>query len=337
MNFSRRVNPIYQPLFFGGEVLPNSPTHKHLGIILQSDCKWDTHINFLIAECRVLVSVLKSYKYRLSRKSLEIMYKSFILPHFDYGDVIWDNCTNKLSDELEELHLDALRTIIGTVKGTSHHKIYTESGLPPLRERRRRHKLILFFKILNNLTPPFLQNLMPPLTSEINPYHRRRTHDRRAPMCRTELFKSSYFPSTTNLWNSLPLDIQTSTSLSQFKHFLTLSDIAPPPYYYIGDRRTQIIHTRLRLNMSDLNSHLVARHLSENSRCDCGYQDETSEHYLLDCPNYVYARNATINTLNPNHIKLHLLLHGDRNLSIKINTCIISTALNFILLSERFA
>ena len=167
VNFTRKLNPIFEQLLLGGEILSDSKTHKHLGITLQSDCKWDSHIKGLLSKCRVLVSVLKSYKYRLSRKSLEIMYKSFILPHFDYGDVIWDNCTLKLSNELEELHRDALRTIIGSVKGTSHKLIYTESGFPPLKERRRRHKLILFFKIVNslcNILPPHLYRKFLPQT-----------------------------------------------------------------------------------------------------------------------------------------------------------------------------
>ena len=39
------------------------------------------------------------------------MYKSFILPYFDHADVTWDNCMTRLSEELEHLHLDAIRTI----------------------------------------------------------------------------------------------------------------------------------------------------------------------------------------------------------------------------------
>ena len=48
------------------------------------------------------------------------MYTSFILPYFDYADVIWDNCTIRLSEELEHLLLDAIRMITGTVRGISH-------------------------------------------------------------------------------------------------------------------------------------------------------------------------------------------------------------------------
>ena len=68
------------------------------------------------------------------------MYRSFILPQLDYADVIWDNCSLKLAEDLESLHLDAVGTIIGAVRGTSHQKLYAESGFTTLRERRFRHE-----------------------------------------------------------------------------------------------------------------------------------------------------------------------------------------------------
>ena len=55
----------------------------------------------LIAKCRCQVACLKSFKYRLSRKSQETMYRSFILPQLDYADVVWDNCSLKLAEDLE--------------------------------------------------------------------------------------------------------------------------------------------------------------------------------------------------------------------------------------------
>ena len=187
------------------------------------------------------------------------------------------------------------------------------------------------------MTPAFLLSRLPPLASDVNPYHRRRPFDRRIPICRTEQYKSSFFPSTTNLWNSLPQNMQTTTSLSQFKSFLKATDSTIPPYYYIGDRHSQIHHTRLRLNMSDLNSHLVSRYLSEDSKCSCGHRNETPYHFFFECPNYDNERSITINHLPTALINLNLILHGDRNLSIASNSEIVTTVLTFIALSKRFA
>ena len=101
------------------------------------------------------------------------MYKSFILPILDYADVVWDNCTQYQSDALEDIQLEVIRTITGAVRGTSHQKLYKESGFITLKERRKRHKLILYFKYINGMLPEHLNVKFPRLVSETNPYHRR--------------------------------------------------------------------------------------------------------------------------------------------------------------------
>ena len=58
-----------------------------------------------------------------------------ILPQFDYADIVWDNCSGTLSNMLENLHLEAIRIILGAVRGTSHEKLYKESGFCTLKER----------------------------------------------------------------------------------------------------------------------------------------------------------------------------------------------------------
>ena len=170
LNFTRGQNQ-NQQLTFGSTTLRQTPCHKHLGIILQNNCRWDEHIRSVINKTSMLISCLRSYKYKISRKALETMYKSFILPLFDYADIVWDNCTDTQSKMLENLHLEAIRIIIGGIRGTSHQKLYEESGFCTLKERRKRHKLLMFHKMILGLCPQYLSNLLPPLVAHINPYH----------------------------------------------------------------------------------------------------------------------------------------------------------------------
>ena len=336
LNFSRDHNPMPN-LIFGQSFLQDVPYHKHLGIIIQNNCKWDEHIKSIINKAHLLLCCLRTYKYRLSRKALENMYKSFILPIFDYGDVIWDGCTKYLSDELENLNLEAIRTIIGAVRGTSHEKLYRESGLCPLQERRRRHKLHFYHKLVNGNAPKYLIDLLPPLMSTINPYHRRRPLERKIPRSRTEVHVKSFFPSTTRLWNELPEYIQASHSIGQLKHFLAREDPIVPSYFYYGERMQQIIHCKLRLQMSDLNSDLVKRHLLDNPACTCGYHSETANHFLLFCPRFDNIRLYTIDTLPLQHRTAKTLLNGNEQLSIQENENIFSIVHNFIHDSKRFS
>ena len=145
----------------------------------------EKHINSIIRKVTLFISCLRSFKYKLCRKALQTMHKSFILPQFDYADIVWDNCSGTLSKMLENLHLEAIRIIIGAVKGTSHEKLYKESGFCTLKERRKSHKLLMFHKMINYQRPGYLSHLVPPLVSTTNPYHRRRPYERVIPVHKT--------------------------------------------------------------------------------------------------------------------------------------------------------
>ena len=106
-----------------------------------------------------------------------------------------------------------------------------------------------------------------------------------------------------------------------------------PAYYYFGERSAQVIHCRLRLEMSNLNNDLVNRHLSADPKCSCGYSKETAEHYLLHCPNYSNIIARTILTLpsSQTNINIRTLL----DLRLPENKHIFLTVHEFIKLSKR--
>ena len=161
LNFTRGQKQ-NQQLTNGSTTLKETPSHKHLGIILQNNCRWDEHNRSVINKTSMLISCLRSYKYKISRKGSETMYKLFILPLFDYADIVWDNCTDTQSKMLENLHLEAIRIIIGGIRGISHEKLYKESGFCTLKERRKRHKLLMFHKMILGLCPQYISDLLPP-------------------------------------------------------------------------------------------------------------------------------------------------------------------------------
>ena len=175
-----------------------------------------------------------------------------------------------------------------------------------------------------------------PLVSTTNPYHRRRPYERIIPSFRTELYRNSFFPSTTLLWNNLPVNIQESSSLSEFKRYLTNNDTKVPSYYYSGQRMEQIIHCRLRLQMSDLNFDLFNRHLTENQSCACGHPFETAEHFLLLCPNYHDIRKDTLMQIEDNYLDIQILLFGNRSLGTHQNEFIFKKVHEFIRRTRRF-
>ena len=171
----------------------------------------------------------------------------------------------------ENLHLEGIRIILGAVRGTSQQKLLEESGFCTLKERHRRHTLILFHKMVNGVCPDYLSDLLPPLVSTRNPYHKRIPLERGIAPHKTDIYQIDVIPSTTTLWNSATENMKQSTSISEFKGYLSSSDTTVHTYYYKGNPKEQIIHCRLRFEMSNLNYDFKKRHLTADSACTCDH------------------------------------------------------------------
>ena len=73
------------------------------------------------------VGKIKRLRDILARDSLATIYKSFIRPHLDYGDVIYiyDQPNNdSFSDKIEQLQYKACLAITGAIQGTSRGCLY---------------------------------------------------------------------------------------------------------------------------------------------------------------------------------------------------------------------
>ena len=78
-----------------------------------------------------------------------ITYKSFLRPHLDYGDVIYDHAFNEsFQNKLESVQYDAVLEITGAIRGSLRENLYQELGLESLlKSRRWNQKLCLFFRL----------------------------------------------------------------------------------------------------------------------------------------------------------------------------------------------
>ena len=85
----------------------------------------------------------------LPRQALLTIYKSFIRPHFDYGDVMYYQSYNdSFHAKLEPYQYKAALAMTGAIKGSSTEKLYQELRIEHLRSRGWFRKLCLFYKIL---------------------------------------------------------------------------------------------------------------------------------------------------------------------------------------------
>ena len=63
--------------------------HKHLGIIRDSKLSFSAHSKSTISKTRKGIGLLKYLSSHLPRHTLNELYKLYVRPHLDYGDVIY--------------------------------------------------------------------------------------------------------------------------------------------------------------------------------------------------------------------------------------------------------
>ena len=148
--FSRKTTKkIYPKIFFNNIPVSKADSQKHLGLHLYSKLSFDIHIKTILTKVNRTTGLLRKLQQVLPGPSLITIYKAFIRPHLDYGDVIFDQAfNNSFHQRLESIQYNAALAVTGVIRGTSKEKLYEELGFETLQSRKSFRKLSLFYKIL---------------------------------------------------------------------------------------------------------------------------------------------------------------------------------------------
>ena len=124
-----------------GQLHPDTESHTHLGLTLQSSMSWRNHIVQVYEKASKRLNMLKFVTYKLDHSILTSLYKSLIRPLLEYGDVIWNNCYDCDSALVDSVQYEAARLVTGAIKGTSSARLYKELALESLTFRKKLHIL----------------------------------------------------------------------------------------------------------------------------------------------------------------------------------------------------
>jgi hypothetical protein len=336
----KRNKPDHPPVNLDNHPIQRVNSHKHLGVSITSDLKWTAQVMDMAKKACKQLNVLRPLKHSLDRSTLEKLYFAFVRSKLEYADILWDipNPIDRSLDILESVQVDAARLVTGAISRSSVVKLYGELSWAPLAERRRQHRLVQFYKIVNKQAPVYLLALLPAQVHERTIYHLRNQGNIDVPLARLNRYLYSFFPATIRDWNQLLPSIKDAPSTNAFKARLTKSQGKPPVYYSFGERRWAAHHTRLRLNCSLLNEDLCNKmFVIPSPACICGHPSEDAYHFFYHCPRYAHLRHQFLQSLSLNGpLSYRTLLFGNTDLPVEENTRIFKIIHCFIRDSDRF-
>ena len=90
--FSKKKSVIDHPvILFNDMPVMKVDEYKHLGITLDRTLSFSAHIKAAISKTRKGIGMLRFLSRYLPRHTLNELYKLYVRPHLDYGDVIYHN------------------------------------------------------------------------------------------------------------------------------------------------------------------------------------------------------------------------------------------------------
>ena len=201
-----------------GNEIKQVDKQKLLGVYIDENLLWTAHIGYLCSTISTKISLLKQLSRYVPVKVQKLFYRGYILPLIDYGS---NTCgsTSKLNIErLSKLQKRAARIILKADFDTPSSEMFHELGWSTIANRHNYNKAVLTFKALNDLTPEYISNLLKPTFETHNRNLRSATNGSLSvSRSRTSLFDRSFSATAPKLWNSLPKEIITASSLENFK------------------------------------------------------------------------------------------------------------------------
>ena len=196
--------------------LEHKDSCKFLGIFIDKDLSWKTHVSYITSKISKIIALLGRLKHTFPKTVLKNLYLSLLLPHLNYGNVIWASADKTCLNGLIILQKKAIR-IISKAKYFAHTEpLFITLELLTLDKMYKLNCLLFIYKLLNtNMYIEMKRKVF--RNSEFHNYVTRNRTQYRLPRTRLKCIKQSCLYAGLSLWNDIGKEITDSKTIYNFK------------------------------------------------------------------------------------------------------------------------
>ena len=100
-------------------------------LTFSKDLRWSNHIQDIELTATKRLNIMKYFKFKLDRKSLETIYTSFIRPTLEYADCVWAGTYDVDLNLLDNIQVTAMRIVTGAPARSNIANLYEETRWEP--------------------------------------------------------------------------------------------------------------------------------------------------------------------------------------------------------------
>ena len=211
---SRKLTGSTLELSVDGSQVEQVRSFKFLGVTINDTLTWSDHTVYAKVSCNL--NLLHRLSWFLPQPLLHLLFKSYILPLFDYClKIVWSGCTKSEASRLETLLNYACCTVLCKRRGSSALAACRELGLSTLASRRKLHLALTMFNCMSSKSPPYLSQLLPLPSSHYNMHSALSSQLNLSPN-RSSFGQKSFSFIGAALWRSLPPNIWDTREFNSF-------------------------------------------------------------------------------------------------------------------------
>ena len=199
------------------EVLHKSETERDLGVTINTNLSFATHINTQINKANQALGLVKRTFSYLSEDLFRNVYLTYIRPHLEYCVQAWSPFLQGDIEKLEKFQRRATK-LVPSLSELPYEERIEKLQIPTLKERRIRGDMIETFKIIkgyeNMNTEDFFQQRVYPGQLRGHNFMLQKHHSNK------DKRKNTFSQRVVNKWNELPIEVIESSSVNIFKNRL---------------------------------------------------------------------------------------------------------------------
>ena len=204
------------PILFDGKVLKQEQSLKFLGVHIDENLSWKTHINFLCQKISKSIGVIYRSRFYLSTKTKISLYYSLVYPYLSYCNIVWSSTYVTNLNRIFLLQKRAVRALTNAHYYSHTAPLFKQLRLLDIYNINSYYTARFMYSYHHQLHPPSFLNLFV-TNSQVHNYNTRSQANYRSHPCRTNIKQFTILYQGPKLWNTLPTIVTNSESSPCFK------------------------------------------------------------------------------------------------------------------------
>ena len=203
-------------LSFGNVEIKRVEFTKFLGIFIDSNLNWTSHVEHVCSQVSKSLYILRSVKKCLPKWVLKMLYYAYYYSHITYGLTLWGPmCTKAQSNRITLSQKKAIRSVDNAQYNAHTGPLFKKFNILTFADCVSLELAKLVYQASKSMFPMPVLNLF----ERAGDYHQYNTRNRNNPIISTHsstIFNKSFLCKAPSLWATLNNDLKNSKSLHSF-------------------------------------------------------------------------------------------------------------------------